>query len=199
MNDGNPSDIQPKAGQGWPGMIMPYKGIWPKIHPDAFIAPNAVIIGNVEIGARTGIWFNCVLRGDMNEIRIGEDTNIQDGTIIHIDSRTSGTYIGSRVTVGHMALLHACTLEDNTMIGMQATVMDRSVVHSGAMVAAGALVPPNKTVPSGEVWGGSPARKIADIGDRHQDMLDYIWPTYVDLAADFVNEGHDLRHDRKED
>ena len=187
------------AGAGWPGLILPYKGIAPKIHPDAFIAPNAVVIGDVEIGARSGLWFNCVARGDMNEIRIGEDTNIQDGTVIHIDSRTCGTYIGNRVTAGHMCLLHACTIEDDAMIGMQATVMDRAVVEKGAMVAAGALVTPGKRVPAGELWGGSPAKKLRDIGEREQDMLDYIWPAYVTLAKNFVDAGHDLRSPRASD
>lgn len=187
------------AGEGWPGLILPYKGIRPRIHADAFIAPNAVVIGDVEIGARSSLWFNCVARGDMNEIRIGEDTNIQDGTIIHIDSRTCGTYIGNRVTAGHMCLLHACTIEDDAMIGMQATVMDRAVVEKGAMVAAGALVTPGKRVLSGELWGGSPARKLRDVGDREKDMLDYIWPAYVKLSQNFVDAGHDLRKPRGED
>ena len=186
-----------QAGDGWPGLILPYRDKWPKIHPDAFIAPNAVIIGDVEIGARSGIWFNCVLRGDMNDIRIGEDTNIQDGTVIHIDSRTCGTRIGNRVTVGHMALLHACTVEDDAMVGMQATVMDRSTVETGAMVAAGALVTPGKTVARGELWGGSPAGKIRDVGENLQEMIGYIWPAYVDLASTFVSAGHDLRHNRQ--
>lgn len=177
----------------WPGMILPYRGILPKIHPDAFIAPNAVIIGDVEIGAGSGIWFNCVVRGDMNEIRIGENTNIQDGTIIHIDSRTRPTIIGNNITVGHMCLLHACTLEDNCMIGMQATVMDGAVVEEGAMVAAGALVTPGKRVSAGELWAGSPARCLRDTGDREQDLLDYIWPTYVKLGAEYVDAGQDLR------
>lgn len=189
---------QDRAGNGWPGLIMPYKGIWPKIHPDAFIAPNAVIIGDVEIGARSSIWFNCVLRGDMNDIRIGEDTNIQDGTIVHIDSRTCGTYVGDRVTVGHMALLHACTIEDDAMIGMQATVMDRSRVEKGAMVAAGALITPNKIVGAGELWGGSPAGKLRNVGEDLQEMMDYIWPAYVNLSHDFVDAGQDLRRDRED-
>jgi|APSaa5957512535_1039671.scaffolds.fasta_scaffold01334_9 gamma-carbonic anhydrase len=192
-NNGNPNK------NGWPGMILPYRDIWPKIHEDAFIAPNAVIIGDVEIGTGAGIWFNCMIRGDMNQIRIGENTNIQDGTIIHIDSRTLPTIIGDNVTVGHMCLLHACTLENNCMIGMQATVMDGAVVESGALVAAGALVPPGKRVKAGELWAGSPARRVRETGDREKDMLDYIWPTYVTLAREYVDAGQDLRVPRKTD
>ncbi|MEQ8664316.1 MAG: gamma carbonic anhydrase family protein [Rhodospirillales bacterium] len=198
MPDANNADTPNRAGNGWPGLIMPYKGVMPTIHTDAFIAPNAVIIGDVVIGARSSIWFNCVVRGDMNEIRIGDDTNIQDGTVIHIDSRTCGTYIGNRVTAGHMTLLHACTIEDDAMIGMQATVMDGVVVEQGAMIAAGALVTPGKRVPAGELWGGSPAKKIRDIGEKQKDMMDYIWPTYVRLSRDFVDAGQDLRRDRKD-
>jgi len=165
----------------------------PKIHETAFIAPNAVIIGDVEIGAHSSVWFNCMIRGDMNKIIIGENTNIQDGTIIHIDSRSCGTTIGDNVTVGHLCLLHACSLKDNCMIGMNATVMDKAVVESGALVAAGALVAPGKHVGEGELWAGSPARKLRATGDKEQSMLDYIWPTYVKLSQDYVDAGQDLR------
>lgn len=181
----------------WPGLILPYKGVTPDIHKDAFIAPNAVIIGDVEVGAKTGIWFNCMVRGDMNEIRIGANTNIQDGTVIHVDSKTFGTIIGDNITVGHMCLLHACTLEDGCMVGMNATVMDGAVVESGALVAAGALVTPGKKVGAGEVWAGSPARKLRDVGDNDQDMLDYIWPGYVELAEEYIRAGQDLRQTRR--
>jgi gamma-carbonic anhydrase len=192
-NRGKPSD------NGWPGLILPYRDRVPKIHESAFIAPNAVIIGDVEIGAGSGIWFNCVVRGDMNHIRIGENTNIQDGTIIHIDSRTKPTIIGDSITVGHMCLLHACTLEDNCMIGMQATVMDGAVVETGAMVAAGALVTPGKRVGAGELWAGSPARYLRKVGNRETDLLDYIWPTYVKLGEEYVAAGQDLRIPRNQE
>ncbi len=191
-----PSEHSPASD--WPGLILPYKGVMPTIHKDAFIAPNAVIIGDVEIGAKTGIWFNCMVRGDMNEIRIGANTNIQDGTIIHVDSQTYGTFIGDNITVGHMCLLHACTLEDGCMVGMNATVMDGAVVEKGALVAAGALVTPGKRVGAGEVWAGSPARKLRNVGDRDQDMLDYIWPGYVELAEEYIEAGQDLRQMRKD-
>src|SRR5580693_6024893 len=136
-------------------IILAYRGVMPKIDPTAFIAPGAVIIGDVEIGPETSIWFGCVLRGDVNVIRIGARTNIQDGTVIHVASGLqparmgagSGipeggypTIIGDDVTVGHMALLHACTLADNSFVGMRATVMDGCVVESFAMLAAGALL-----------------------------------------------------------
>ena len=192
-NLGNPHQ------NGWPGLILPYRGKWPKIHETAFIAPNAVIIGDVEIGEGSGIWFNCVVRGDMNKIRIGSNTNIQDGTIIHIDSRTRPTIIGDNITVGHMCLLHACTLEDNCMVGMQATVMDGAVVETGAMVAAGALVTPGKLVTAGELWAGSPARCVRKTGENERDLLEYIWPTYVALGHEYMDAGQDLRYPRNTD
>ncbi|NQV99356.1 MAG: gamma carbonic anhydrase family protein [Rhodospirillales bacterium] len=173
--------------------IIPFRGKTPQISDKAFIAENARIIGDVEIGAGSGIWYNCVLRGDLNEIRVGEDSNIQDGTIVHVDSRNFGTYIGARVTIGHMALIHACTIADGAMIGMQATVMDGAVIEAGALVAAGALVPPGKRVPAGQLWGGSPARYLRDVRASDQGMIDYIWPVYRDLAAEYVDAGLDAR------
>jgi len=173
--------------------IISFRGKTPQISDRAFVAPNAQIIGDVVIGAGSSIWYNCVVRGDLNEIRIGEDTNIQDGTIIHVDSRNYGTYIGSRVTIGHMALIHACTLEDGAMVGMQATVMDGSVVEAGALVAAGALVPPGKQIPKGQLWAGSPAKYLRDVRPSDQGMIDYIWPVYRDLAEEYRDAGLDAR------
>lgn len=146
-----------------PVLILPYRGKAPQIDPTAFIAPNATVIGDVVVGEDSGIWFGCVIRGDVNEIRIGRRTNIQDGTVIHVASRGQGTYVGDGVTVGHMALLHACTVGDGAFIGMKACVMDGAVVEGGAMVAAGALVTPGKRVPRGELWAGSPARKLREL------------------------------------
>jgi len=175
------------------GVILPYRDTMPTIDEEAFIAETAVIIGDVTIGARSSIWYGCVLRGDMNFIRVGCDTNIQDLTMIHIASQGEPTVIGDRVSVGHMALLHACTLEDDCMVGMRATVMDGAVVGKGALVAAGALVTPGKQVGAGEVWAGSPARRVRDIGEDDQKMLDYIWPVYDDLGSEYRRNGHDLR------
>jgi len=167
------------------GLILPYKGTTPKIAEDAFIAANAIVIGDVEIGSDTGIWFNCVLRGDVNVIRIGRGTNIQDGTIIHVSSHSQGTFIGDGVTIGHLALIHACTLEDGCFIGMNATVMDTAHVETGAMVAAGALVTPGKRVPSGQLWAGSPARHIRDLSATDIEIIRYTAPHYVELAAEY--------------
>jgi carbonic anhydrase/acetyltransferase-like protein (isoleucine patch superfamily) len=139
-------------------LILPWRGVTPTIAADAFIAPNATVIGDVQIGARSSVWFNCVLRADVCSIRIGARTNIQDGTVVHESSAPLPTLIGDDVLVGHLAILHACTLEDGCFVGMRATVMDGAVVERGAMVAAGALIGPGKRVPTGELWAGSPAR-----------------------------------------
>ena len=103
--------------------IMPFKGVWPTIDPSVFLAPTASVIGDVEIGAETNIWFGCLVRGDMNVIRIGKRVNIQDLTVVHVDSRKYGTFIGNQVTIGHAAVIHACTVKDRCFIGMQACVM----------------------------------------------------------------------------
>mgnify|MGYP003643548788 FL=1 len=175
------------------GVVLPFKDKHPQIDETAFIAENAVIIGDVTIGTKSSIWYSCVLRGDMNFIRIGNDTNIQDGTVVHVDSKGYPTILGDRVTVGHMALLHACTLEDDAMIGMQACVMDGAVVGKGSLIAAGALVTPGKQIGPGEVWAGRPAKFLRKVGPNDQKMLDYIWPVYDDLSAEYRLAGHDLR------
>ncbi len=166
-------------------IILPYKGVYPTIAEDAFIAPGAVIIGDVEIGSGSGVWFACVLRGDVAPIRVGENTNIQDGTIVHVARDNGPCLIGSGITIGHKALVHACTLEDGSFVGMGAIVMDFTVVQTGAMVAAGAMVTPNKTVPTGELWGGRPAKYMRDLSE--QDLAGFGPQTdhYRNLAATY--------------
>jgi carbonic anhydrase/acetyltransferase-like protein (isoleucine patch superfamily) len=173
-----------------PALIRPYEGAVPQIAPDAFVAETAVVIGAVEIGARSSIWYGCVLRGDSNTIKIGDRTNIQDGTIIHVNHEREGavgtrTTIGSDVTVGHMALLHACTLEDGAFVGMKACVMDGAVVEGGAMVAAGALVTPGKRVKKGELWAGSPAKLLRPLTEREIAYFTYSAQHYAELAASY--------------
>ena len=119
--------------------LMPFKGVWPTIDPSVFLAPTASVIGDVEIGPETNIWFGYLVRGDMNVIRIGKRVNIQDLTVVHVDSHKYGTFIGDEVTIGHGAVIHACTLEDRCFIGMQACVMDGAVGETGARVPAGGL------------------------------------------------------------
>ncbi len=165
-----------------PGRILSFRGQTPRIAADAFIAPDAVVIGDVEIGAETSVWFGCVVRGDINYIRVGARTNIQDGTIVHVDSQQYSTTIGDDVTIGHQAVIHACTLESGSFVGIGAVVMDGAVVESGAMVAAGALVTPGKRVPKGELWGGRPARRMRHLSDAEAAGLTDIAGRYVLLA-----------------
>jgi carbonic anhydrase/acetyltransferase-like protein (isoleucine patch superfamily) len=146
--------------------IITYQGKVPRIHPTAFIAPGARLIGDVEIGANSSIWYNCVLRGDVNSIRIGARTNIQDGTVIHVDSPKPGgdaglpTIIGDDVLIGHMVMLHGSTLHDRAFVGLSSVVMDGCTIESDAMLAAGALLSPGKTVGAGELWIGRPAKML---------------------------------------
>ncbi len=179
------------------GLILPFKGITPKIHRDAFIAENAVIIGDVEIGPGASIWYGCVVRGDVNRIRIGANTNLQDGTVVHCNHDPNGDYretgggmptlIGDNVVIGHMALIHACTLESDCFIGMRAVVMDKAVVESGAMVAAGALISPGKTVVSGQLWAGTPAKYRRDLSPEELGNFDYLARVYIGLGADYLS------------
>lgn len=166
--------------------IYDYKGVMPTIAEDAFVAPSADIIGDVEIGSGSGIWFGCVVRGDVQSIRIGSRTNIQDGTIIHVTRVTGPTTIGNGVTIGHQCLLHACTLEDSCFIGMGATVMDGVVVESGAMVAAGALVTPGKRVKSGEIWAGNPAKFFRELTQEEKDYIAISENNYAIHAVEYL-------------
>ena len=168
--------------------IISYQGLMPNIDKSVFIAPSADVIGDVQIGSQSGIWYQCVVRGDVNEIRIGKGSNIQDHTVIHVASLGQGTYVGDGVTVGHSAVLHACTIEDNSFIGIGAVVMDDCLIERQAMLAAGALLTPGKTVPSGELWGGSPARKLRDLNKDDLEMFAVNRQRYIDLAARYKQQ-----------
>lgn len=138
--------------------IFSYKGIFPKISPNVFIAPTASIVGDVEIGSFSGIWFNSVIRGDVEPVKIGSYTNIQDGTVIHVTRGGGKTFIGSYVTIGHSCLLHACKLNDYSFVGMGSIILDGAEVETGAYVAAGSMVTGGKIVKKGEMWAGRPAK-----------------------------------------
>jgi carbonic anhydrase/acetyltransferase-like protein (isoleucine patch superfamily) len=169
-------------------IIRPYKNIVPEIDGTAFIAENAAVIGDVTIGAGTGIWYGCTLRGDVNDIKIGKRTNIQDGTVIHTSLGVQGTYIGDDVTVGHMALLHACTIGNKAFIGMQSLIMDEVVVEDEAMVAAGSMVTPRKRIPRHQLWGGRPARYMRDMTPEEIEYLQISADRYAALAQEYRTE-----------
>jgi carbonic anhydrase/acetyltransferase-like protein (isoleucine patch superfamily) len=167
-------------------IVLPYGGKTPKVAADAFVAPGAVLIGDVVIESEANVWFGCVLRGDDGPIRVGARTNIQDLTMVHVDGPAEPTIIGADVTIGHNALIHTVVLEDGAFVGMAATVMGGVVVEGGAMVAAGALVTPNKRVRKGELWGGSPAKKMRDL--RAEDLA-----IFERTVAHYVGKGRDYR------
>ena len=164
------------------GSLLPFGDARPRVGARSFIAPGASVIGDTEIGEDCGIWYGCVLRGDVNEIRIGDRVNIQDGTVIHVATHGQGCYIGDEVSVGHMALLHACTVEAGGFVGMKAVVMDGAKVESGGMVAAGALITPGKVVKSGELWAGWPAKRMRALTEDDVKMMTWTHSHYVDLA-----------------
>jgi len=168
--------------------LLPYRGVMPTIHPNAFIAQSATVIGDTQVGEDSGVWYGCVVRGDVNEIRIGKRTNIQDLTMIHCAELGQGCYLGDDITVGHSAVLHACTIHDNAFIGIQACVMDDAIVEKGAMVAAGALVTPGKIVKAGEVWAGSPATKLRDINQKDLEFFEINRRRYARLASEYQTE-----------
>ncbi|MCB9965055.1 MAG: gamma carbonic anhydrase family protein [Rhodospirillales bacterium] len=168
--------------------ILPYKNIRPKISDKAFIAPTAAIIGDVDIGEGTGVWFGCSVRGDVNDIRIGKRTNIQDGSVIHVTRNVQGTYIGDEVTIGHMALLHACTIEDRAFIGMGAIVMDEAVVETYGMLAAGAMLTPGRRVLSGQLWAGRPAKYWRDLTQEERDFIPVSAENYARHVTEYLAE-----------
>jgi gamma-carbonic anhydrase len=169
-----------------PYNLLPYKGDAPRIADDAFVADGCQIIGDVEIASKVGVWFNCVLRGDERKITIGENTNIQDGTVIHVHSLKQGSHIGANVTIGHMSLIHACTLQDWAFVGMGSVVLDGAVVESHAMLAAGAMLTPGKRVPTGEMWAGRPARFARKLSDAEIEGFALTIQNYADRAQEYL-------------
>ncbi|MGM5631170.1 gamma carbonic anhydrase family protein [Apibacter raozihei] len=141
----------------------------PSMGKDCFLAETCVIIGDVIMGDQCSIWYNAVIRGDVNHIRMGNKVNIQDNAMIHCTYQKYPTYIGNNVSVGHNAIVHGCTIHDNVLIGMGSIVMDNVVVESNSIVAAGAIVTQGKLVKSGEIWGGIPAKKIGEVSENLQE------------------------------
>jgi carbonic anhydrase/acetyltransferase-like protein (isoleucine patch superfamily) len=151
------------------------------IAADAFVAPNAVLVGAVTVGARSSVWYNCVLRGDISDIVIGADSNLQDGTVVHgsLDLTTS---VGDRVTVGHQCLIHACTVGSRAVVGMASTILDGAVVGEGALVAAGSVVREGTQIPAGTFWAGVPATQKGDVSQAWEERFDQNWRQYVNNA-----------------
>src|SRR5215469_13282118 len=167
------------------GPLYSLGGVTPQVAPDAFIAPSAAVIGDVEIGSETGIWFHCLVRGDLNVIRIGARTNIQDGTIIHVDTGIGAAHIGDDVTVGHNAVIHACTLNNRAFVGISATVLDGAVIEEGGVLGAGGLLTPGKVIGRNELWVGAPAKLMRVMTDEERKRFDRNAVVYRELAVRF--------------
>lgn len=169
------------------GNIEAFEGKTPDIAPDVFVAATASIIGDVTIGAGSSIWYGCVLRGDDHAIVIGEGTNVQDGSLLHATLDGEPTILGDRVIIGHGAKLHSCTIGDGALVGIGSIILDGCVLEPDSMLAAGALLTPNKRVPSGELWGGSPAKKLRDLNDKDREYLSWDAAHYLKLAQKYRN------------
>ena len=170
-------------------MIKPVNGKSPIIGEDCFIAENATIVGEVEMGDQCSVWFNAVLRGDVHYIKIGDKVNVQDGAVIHCTYQKSPTNIGNNVSIGHNAIVHGCTIKDNVLIGMGSIVMDDCIVESNSIVAAGAVVTKGTHVPSGSVFAGMPAKKIKDISaELSSGEIDRIADNYVIYSGWFKEQ-----------
>ena len=166
-------------------MIRPFRSIHPTVHPSAFIDISAQVIGDVHVGAESSIWMNAVVRGDVNLIRIGARTNVQDLTMVHVMSRTHPTIIGDDVTVGHSAVLHGCTIEDRCLIGMGAVLLNGCRIGSGSIVAAGAVVPEGMVVPPGSMVMGLPAKVRRPLTPEEDASIKRYADNYVRYRLDF--------------
>ncbi|MFD1769271.1 gamma carbonic anhydrase family protein [Sphingobacterium suaedae] len=167
-------------------VILPVKGKSPIIPNSVFIADNATLVGDVVLGNKCSVWFNAVIRGDVNYIKIGEYTNIQDGVVIHCTYLKNGTDIGSYVNIGHKAIVHGCVVHDYVLIGMGAIVMDRAVIESNVIVAAGAVVLEGMRLESGHLYAGIPAKKIKPLTEEQLHMLQGLPHNYVLYSSWFL-------------
>ena len=170
--------------------ILPFRGVWPRIHPSAFVAPTAVVVGNVVVGEEASIWFGAVLRGDdpLHEISVGAGTSVQDNCVVHVSAR-GPTVIGPEVTVGHGAILESCTVGRGALIGMNAVVLQGATVGEQALVAAGAVVPDGGEVPARHLAAGAPARVKKELHGASLDWVLHSSAHYVELSREYLAEG----------
>ncbi|HEY0067062.1 MAG TPA: gamma carbonic anhydrase family protein [Flavisolibacter sp.] len=167
-------------------MILPVEENYPKWGQDCFIAPNATIVGDVVMGDGCSVWFNAVVRGDVNSIRLGNKVNVQDGAVIHCTFKRSKTTIGNNVSIGHNAIVHGCTVHDHVLIGMGSIVMDNAVIHSNTIIAAGAVVLEGTICEGGSVYAGVPAKKVKDIApEKIEGEINRIANNYLGYAKWF--------------
>lgn len=167
--------------------LIPYNKKSPQLGLEVYLAPGAVLVGDVTLGEGSSVWMNCVLRGDTNFIRVGSKTNIQDLTVVHVAADVMPTHIGNEVTIGHRAIIHACTIEDACLIGMGSIVMDRAVVGKGSLVAAGSLVPEGMIIPPGSVVMGSPAKIKRSVHEAEREWIHKSAENYYQLAKTYIH------------
>ena len=167
-------------------VVKPYKGVFPRVHPSVYLSDNVYVIGDVEIGEDSSVWFGSVVRGDVNYIRIGKRTNIQDNSVVHVTHDTHPTIIGDNVTVGHRVILHGCVLGNNILVGMGAVVMDGVEVEDYVLIGAGALLTPNKKIPSGVLVAGVPAKVVRDLREEEIKLIEESAENYVKYKNEYM-------------
>ena len=169
-------------------MIKKFQNKQPQLGEDVYVSENAMVIGDVTLGDEVNIWFGAVLRGDMHYIKIGNRTNIQDNSVVHVTTRVSPTNIGSGVTVGHGAIIHGCTIENDCLIGMGAILMDDAIIGAGYLIGAGALIPLNMKIPKNSLVVGSPGKVVRQVKDFEREMILERPQEYIDLASIYLNQ-----------
>ena len=169
-------------------IIRSVRGFSPQVPASCFLAENSVVVGEVVLGERCTIWYNAILRGDVNFIRVGDDTNIQDGAVVHCTWQKAGTTIGNRVSIGHNAIVHGCTIEDDVLIGMGAIVMDQAIVGSGSLVAAGAVVLQGTKIEPGMLYAGIPAKPVRPVDEALRSLITRTATNYP-MYASWFREG----------
>lgn len=170
-------------------LIKPVKGVHPKFGTDCYLAENATIVGDVEMGDSCSIWFQAVVRGDVHSIRVGNKVNIQDGAVIHCTYQKAPTTIGNNVSIGHRAIVHGCTIKDNVLVGMGAIVMDHAIVEENVLIAAGAVVLENAHLESGFIYAGVPAKKVKALSeDRLNNTIQRIADSYLMYSSWFKED-----------
>jgi carbonic anhydrase/acetyltransferase-like protein (isoleucine patch superfamily) len=167
-------------------LVLPVQGIHPKMGKDCYLAPNSTLIGQVEMGDQCSVWFNAVIRGDVNFIRMGNKVNVQDGAVIHCTYQKCGTIIGNNVSIGHNAIVHGCVIDENVLVGMGAIIMDNAHIGSNSIIAAGAVVLENTIVEPGSLYAGVPAKKVKNVSeDLTKGEIDRISNNYVMYSSWF--------------
>ncbi len=170
-------------------LILPVKGVSPRFGDNCYLAENATVVGDVEMGNDCSVWFTAVVRGDVHYIKMGNKVNVQDGAVIHCTYQKCPTNIGNNVSIGHRALVHGCTIHDNVLIGMGAIVMDNAVVESNVLIAAGAVVLENAHLESGFIYAGVPAKKVKPLSiEQFKNMIERIADNYVMYSSWYKEE-----------